>query len=205
MSLRGNTILGPTHHRPPRQTDAPMSACARPEPNLVHSSCDLKHTRTESEMPASTWRQSRINLHCRTQSRGHRLLTCQQPDASTKSCWKRRGGNPLSLWTSDSFGITSLSSPLRSWTDRIQNMHSPALHSKWVLEKIKAQRNRWFIRASKQRFPNSLQCSRLSSWPHISNPVRLPILELIAVPETHSQTQNTCSSSTHHTTLSRLS
>lgn len=30
-------------------------------------------------------------------------------------------------------------------------------------------------------------------------PVRLPILELIAVPETHSQTQNTCSS-THHRT-----
>lgn len=205
MSLRDNAVLGPIHYRPPRQTDASMSACTRTELNLVHSSCDLKHTWTKWEMPVSTQRQSRINLRCRILSQGHQLLTCQQPDASTKSCWKRRGGNPLSLWTSNSFGITSLSYPLRSWTDRIQNMHSPALHGKWVVEKIKAQRNRWFIRASKQHFPNSLQCSRLGSWPHISNPVRLPILELIAVPETHSQTQNTCSSSTHHTTLSRLS
>lgn len=77
-------------------------------------------------------------------------------------------------------------------------MHSPALHGKRERSKrlrLKEIGDSSGCQNSASPIPGNVLGQAAS---HILvTSVRLPILELIAVPETHTQTQNTCSS-THH-------
>lgn len=78
-------------------------------------------------------------------------------------------------------------------------MHSPALPGKRALERLRLKEIG--DSSGRQNSISPIPCNVLGQVAsHIlATPVSLPILELIAVPETHSQTQNTCSS-THHRT-----